>query len=345
VKMQYTPPGAKAASLKVVSWWSPYSDSGREGQNPTALTAMAQQRSKVAGMSAPTEALKPVNAGMAVPLANAKVVTNRNNLGKRVDLVYPQLTNNAAWNDEDLGSGGGALIEKYGIYIASGKDGIAYSTKTDNMGDTKPADFADPKANCAKLAAPPVWLTESPGPVDPCPVNLTTLNFMPWGKTRHMHMTPVQYASPVHGEMLFAWGENSQLHAWAVSPTGQLTYLAQGNETASANVANSPGGMPGGFCTLSSNGSTAGSAVLWCTIPYGDANANITNGRLLAYDPDNFIANADGSKTLAVLWDSQQWGIGFIFNKFDPPVVDGGLVYVANYNGGVDVYQLTPQAP
>ena len=28
----------------------------------------------------------------------------------------------------------------------------------------------------------------------------------------------------------------------------------------------------------------------------------------------------------------------FIFNKFLPPIVDGGQVYVPNYNGGVDVY-------
>src|SRR3984957_5276383 len=51
------------------------------------------------------------------------------------------------------------------------------------------------------------------------------VDFMPWGKTRHMHMTPVQYMSPTRGQVLFAWGENSQLHAWAVSPAGALTYL------------------------------------------------------------------------------------------------------------------------
>jgi len=26
-------------------------------------------------------------------------------------------------------------------------------------------------------------------------------------------------------------------------------------------------------------------------------------------------------------------------NKFDPPVIDGGQIYVPNYNGGVDVYR------
>ena len=47
---------------------------------------------------------------------------------------------------------------------------------------------------------------------------------------------------------------------------------------------------------------------------------------------------ADGS--LKVLWDSQQWNVQFLFNKFDPPVVDGGQIYVPNYNGGVDLYRL-----
>jgi hypothetical protein len=47
---------------------------------------------------------------------------------------------------------------------------------------------------------------------------------------------------------------------------------------------------------------------------------------------------ADGS--LKVLWDSQRWNIQFLFNKFNTPVVDGGQIYVPNYNGGVDLYRL-----
>ena len=31
------------------------------------------------------------------------------------------------------------------------------------------------------------------------------------------------------------------------------------------------------------------------------------NGRLLAYDPEDMIVNADESKKLRVLWDSQEW--------------------------------------
>jgi hypothetical protein len=164
--------------------------------------------------------------------------------------------------------------------------------------------LANPKANCAKLAALPVWLTMSPGPVDPCPTDSTTLNFFPWGDTAHLHMTPVQFFDPtLQSWTIFAWGENSQLHKWAVSAAGNLTYVAQSNEFASADVrGNPPGGMPGGFCSGSSNGGDANSAILVCTIPYGDANAQVVNGRLVVYDPVHLAA--DGS--LKVLWDSQR---------------------------------------
>ena len=81
-----------------------------------------------------------------------------------------------------------------------------------------------------------------------------------------------------------------------------MTYIAKSHEYASVNVrGNPPGGMPGGFCSGSSNGADPDSAILVCTIPYGDANANVVNGRLLVYDPVHLAA--DGS--LKVLWDSQ----------------------------------------
>jgi len=252
--------------------------------------------------------------------------------------VVPDMAT-GAWSDEDWGSAGPACLFDIGVCVAAGKDGIAYPIKTANLGGTTPADLANPKANCAKLAAPPVWLTMSPGPVDPCPVDPRTLNFFPWGSTAHLHMTPVQFHDPVLDSWtIFAWGENAQLHKWKVSNTGELTYLAQGHEFASANsIGTGTGGMPGGFCSGSSNAADGNSAILVCTIPYGDANAGVVAGRLLVYDPVHLAA--DGS--LQVLWDSQRWNVQFLYNKFNPPVIDGGQIYVPNYNGGVDVYRLT----
>jgi len=343
LKIQHTPPaGATPASLKIVSWFTPYSDVARSPGGYPGPTSPAA--TKPAGVSAPSEAIRPVNAAMAPSMKHARVVKAKNAQGQTVHLVYPRIATPGAWWDEDLGSAQGALLENYGLYIVSGKDGIAYPTKIANLGNTMPADLNNAQANCAKLASAPVWLTNYPGDPNPgpCPSDPTQLNFFPEGKTRHMHMTPVQYTSPTRGQILFAWGENSQLHAWSVSPSGALTYLAQGNEFASANVTNGQGGMPGGFCSMSSNGSTPGTALLVCTIPYGDANTTVTNGRLLIYDPDNWVTNPDGTLTIPVLWDSQQWAIQFVYNKFNPPIVDGGQIYVPNYNGGVDVYGLTP---
>jgi hypothetical protein len=331
LKLKYTPAsGSNPANLKVVDHWTPYTDLARAGK--AQMPAM-----KLAGMSAPSEAMKPAGAGMSIPLRNAKMVPMISDQGTPTLLVYPQMAT-GAWSDEDWGSAGPACIFSIGVCVAAGKDGIAYPIKTAALGGTTLDDLATPKTNCAKLAAPPVWLTMSPGPVDPCPTDPGTLNFFPWGDTAHLHMTPVQFFEPtLNSWTIFAWGENSRLHKWAVSSTGNLTYIAQSNEYASADVrGNPPGGMPGGFCSGSSNGADPNSAILVCTIPYGDANAQVVNGRLLVYDAVHLAAD----RSLKVLWDSQRWAVPFLFNKFDPPVIDGGQIYVPNYNGGVDLYRL-----
>ena len=331
LKLKYTPAsGGVAAKLEVVDHWTPWTDLVRSGQ-------AAAPAEKLAGVSAPSEALRPVGGGMNMALNNAKRLEMIGDRGTPIVLVFPEMAS-GNWSDEDWGSAGPACIFSIGVCIATGKDGIAYPIKTAGLGGTTPADLANPKTNCAKLVAPPVWLTMSPGPVDPCPTDPRALNFFPWGDTAHLHMTPVQFFDPVlQSWTIFAWGENSQLHKWAVSSTGNLTYIAQSNEFASADVrANPPGGMPGGFCSGSSNGADPNSAILVCTIPYGDANAHVVNGRLLIYDAVHLAA--DGS--LKVLWDSERFAITFLFNKFDPPVIDGGQIYVPNYNGGVDLYRL-----
>jgi outer membrane protein assembly factor BamB len=98
------------------------------------------------------------------------------------------------------------------------------------------------------------------------------------------------------------------------------------------------GGMPGGMLTLSADGAQSG--IVWATIPYWDANSIVGPGRLLAYDATQFDVFADGSPKLRLLWDSERENLPFIYNKFTPPVVANGRVYVATYDGRVDVYGL-----
>jgi len=334
LKLKYAPAsGGRPATFKVVDHWTPWTDLVRTGQQRASAL-------KVAGTSAPSEAMRtPVNGGTSASLTNARLQSTVSDRGVPVLLVFPDMAS-GNWSDEDWGSAGPACIFAIGVCVATGKDGIGYPIKTADLGGTTVADLANPPANCRKLAAPPVWLTMSPGPVDPCPTDPRTLNFFPNGDTAHLHMTPVQFHDPLlKSWTIFVWGENAQLHKWAVDQTGRLTYLAQSHEFASADVrGDPPGGMPGGFCSGSSNGDDPNSAILACTIPYGDANSRVVNGRLLIYDPVHLAA--DGS--LKVLWDSQQFAVQFLFNKFDPPFIDGGRIYVPNYNGGVDLYELTP---
>ena len=62
--------------------------------------------------------------------------------------------------------------------------------------------------------------------------------------------------------MLFVWGENETLRAFALDSSGGTKLLAHGQDFASATLAdpenNSLGGMPGGMLTLSANGSRDG---------------------------------------------------------------------------------------
>lgn len=327
IQIKYVPPTAKTrAALTITKGWSPWTDRQRSGQDQVPM-------GKLAGTSMPSEAARPVGSGMGSPMANARLVAQVNAQGQPVTLVYPQMAT-GAWSDEDWGSAGPACLFQIGVCVATGKDGIAYPISIPGFTSTTAPGT---KANCALLAASPTWLTMSPGNIDPCPTDPRTLNFFPNGDTAHLHMTPVQMYDPIlKSWTIFAWGENSQLHKWKVASNGQLTWVANGHEYASSNVRdNPPGGMPGGFCAGSSNGGDASSAIVVCAIPYGDGNKTVTGGRILIYDPVHLAA--DGY--LKVLWDSAAWNWNFTFNKFMPPVIDGGMIYVPNYSGGVMALQ------
>src|SRR5439155_16892519 len=129
----------------------------------------------------------------------------------------------------------------------------------------------------------------------------------------------------------FVWGENGNLRAWEMSATGPR-FLANGAEVASVQSPVPPGGMPGSMLTLSANGSTDG--VLWATVPIGDANRSVTTGYLAAYDATTFGQFPGGGGSIRLLWKSDP----FVYNKFDPPVVSGGKVYVPTYDGQILVF-------
>ena len=54
------------------------------------------------------------------------------------------------------------------------------------------------------------------------------------------------------------------------------------------------------------------------------------------------MANNDKTPRLKLLWDSKKAGVNFHFSKFCTPMVADGRLYVATYDGRVDVYELNP---
>ena len=341
-QFQYIPPTATTSpTFSITKGWAPYTDFQRTGQTPTAAANELEVNGtpKIAGQSMPSMALDPVNRMGNTSLSNAKLVGTQNAQGQFMTLVYPNMAT-GVWADEDFGSGGPACIFAIGYCVASGKDGLAYSVPIPGFTSTTAATVGT-KANCGNIADI-AWLTVDPGNVDPCPTDLKTLNFFPNGDTAHMHMTPVQMYDPVlKSWVIFAWGENQQLHKWAVSNTGKLTWIANGHEYASDLVRdNAPGGMPGGFCAGSSNGDLSNggdpsSAILVCAYPHYNANQQVlaNSGVIVIYDPIHLAA--DGY--LKVLWSSAWFNWNIWFNKFMPPVIDGGQIYYPNYNGGIEV--------
>ena len=307
MQLQFTPPaGRTAAAFKVLHAWAPFSDDAR-------TCSAVYPANKVAGASAPS----------IVPGGSMPMVANCS----------------AQWGDQDAHLTGTLLAAQH-LYITAGKDGITYVFPTAAFPDTKPADFANAKANCAKIAMYEAgWDLGS----DPCPVSAPALNVFPGGTTRHQHSPIVQAVVDGVTYLLF-FAENSPLQAWRLNADGTLTFIARGAEIASPNApananANAFGGMPGGFGSLSSNGGKT--AIAWYSIPQGDANKGdngtyYTNGNLVAYDLSGLAALAGTGNMIPTLWTSDTYR----YNKFSQPIVWNGQVYLPNYNGSVDIYAL-----
>lgn len=99
-------------------------------------------------------------------------------------------------------------------------------------------------------------------------------------------------------------------------------------------------GQPGGILSLSANGSTLGSGIVWAALnTTSDANQAVVAGTLHAYDAQNVATE---------LWNSDKLmardGLGN-FAKFVAPTVANGKVYMATFSNRINVYGLFPLPP
>ena len=117
------------------------------------------------------------------------------------------------------------------------------------------------------------------------------------------------------------------------------------NTTAASTFSGFRPAHPGGILSLSANGSTAGTGILWATTvtastaPANDAWHNLVPGTLRAFDATNLTTP---------IWTSPATGADALSNlaKFTAPVVVNGKVYVVSQGspdgGKLLVYGLRP---
>jgi hypothetical protein len=99
-------------------------------------------------------------------------------------------------------------------------------------------------------------------------------------------------------------------------------------------------GQPGGILSLSANGSSIGSGIVWAAVnTTANANQSVVAGTLHAYDAQNIATE---------LWNSDMLiardGLGN-FAKFVAPTIANGSVYMATFSNRLNVYGLFPLPP
>jgi hypothetical protein len=363
VKIQYTPPSSTSAGkLQFVDWWAGYTDAFRQSGKwyyPwTGLIGKLPDPDHMASMKmrkAPDMVMDMSDMQMDKPMPDGMDDMKAPDPNSRMAQALPVNAMNfmTAKYDQDLGCAGAPIIPRSytgftkDLLLGCGKDGVLYVADPNNLGKTTLADFAPDKimANWGKLLCPPYGFTFYPGNMNLTPVDVSTLQTTEYGFTHHNHGPVGCYRSPDHGVILYVWGENGTLRAINISQDAQgkfsLKYLGQSEEYASPNVTTPPGGMPGGMISLSCNANVKDTAVVWASVPWNDANKEISPGRLLAYGA-NWVDPKNGG-TLVKIWDSRDWGIQFMHAKFNVITIANGKLYMCTYDGRVMVFGLGTQ--
>jgi IPT/TIG domain len=208
--------------------------------------------------------------------------------------------------DSDLSGSGPLLVPGTSLLVGGGKIPLLYVLNTGNLGKYTANDSG---------AVQKIALISGAGGSRGGPVY--------W-----------QRSAANGGPLLFEWAPNDQLKAF---PFNGSTFAA--TPSALGNVTNQI--YPGGILTLSANGDTPGTGILWATVSMsGDSLLRPpTPGELYAFDAGNVTTQLWNSNTNAARDSPGN------FAKFVPPLVANGKVYVATWSNQVSVYGLLAPVP
>ncbi len=139
------------------------------------------------------------------------------------------------------------------------------------------------------------------------------------------------------------WGNpafwNNNLYIWGVNePLKQYEFTGGMFNTspASESAYSTPGGTTSGTVSVSSNGTTAGTGIVWATAPTADPDHATVGGNLYAYDATNLNR---------LLWSTSQNPARDAYGnyaKFVAPTIANGKVYVGTDSKLIAVYGLLP---
>lgn len=199
-------------------------------------------------------------------------------------------------NDLDYGGMGAFLIPNSNYYFTGCKDGNLYLLNKDNMGGFT-------------VGSNKVQQT------------------VPLNGSANMHCQPAYYKGSTN-EYLYIWSENDQLRAFPFDRSSNLMDLSK---MLIATITG-PAGQNGAVLSVSSNGTTAGTGILWASYAAtGDAEHTVSPGILRAFDANDITKE---------LWDNNQTAgdnAGY-YAKFSSPTIANGHVYLPTFSNKVVVY-------
>jgi len=201
--------------------------------------------------------------------------------------------------DIDYGSLGSLLIPNSSYFLTGGKDGNLYLLNRDAMGG-----YVQGSNQVQQV--------------------------VPLGSNAYLHGQAAYYKGSAK-EFAYVWSENNPLRAIPFDRNTNL--LDAQRQTTFSN--GGPTGGSGAILSVSSNGSTDGTGIVWASYAFsGDAGHEVRPGILRAFDANDVTRE---------LWNNRQnlasdgaWN----YAKFAAPTIANGRVYLPTFSNAVVVYGL-----
>lgn len=216
-----------------------------------------------------------------------------------VDWFQPDIGPSLDESDTDVGSSGLLMIPNSDLLAGGGKQGLVYLLNPNSLGHEETGNTQIPQ----------------------------TLTVSAW---REIKGGPAFWTSGSLGPMMYLWDEYSNLQAFHFNGlTFDTTPILTGSINASF-------GSPGGILTISANGQSVNTGIVWASMPISqNADGAVVPG----------ILRAINAETLKEIWNSEEISrrdsLGTLA-KFVPPLVVNGKVYMATFSNQVVVYGLLP---